>query len=331
MKQLIKIFFLSVSVLVLVLVYKTSSVLAQVRDTDIVLNITPENPGPNQDVNATLNSYAINLDKTNISWSLNNQERMTGIGKKSFFFKTGNSGLSIILSITIETIDGQSISKTMTITGASVDLLWEAYDAYTPPFYKGKTLVLSQGQFKVVAIPNLINQNEKVIPSNLSYVWTQDGTKKLDSSGWGKNFFVFQNSYLDKENVVEVIASNISGSSNASGKIILRTTNPKILFYENDPSLGVKWENALNNGFIINKNGTIIVAEPYFFSPKNIASSELSFDWFLGGQKTETPDPKNILSIKPDTGQSGVSTIKTVINNINTLFQNTEREINVAF
>ncbi|MEK7088938.1 MAG: hypothetical protein AAB913_02300 [Patescibacteria group bacterium] len=304
---------------------------AQIRNTDVVLSISPENPNPKQNVNAILSSHVINLDKANISWSINGENLSGGIGKKSFSFKMGDIGVPIVLSITIDTIDGQSVSKTMTITGAEVDILWEAYDSYTPPFYKGKTLVPSQGMFKVVAMPNLINQSGKVNMSNLSYIWKKDGKVQSDSSGWGKNYFIFQNSYLDKENVAEVKASDISGETNASGKIILRTISPKIVFYKNDPLLGVKWETALNNGFAINSNGETITTEPYFFSPKNINLSDLTFDWFLSGEKIQTPTPKNTISIKPEVGQSGGATIKVVINNINTLFQSMTKQINVSF
>lgn len=308
-----------------------SFVSAQIRNTDIVLSVSPQYPNSNQNVNITLNSYAINLDKANISWSVNGQETSRGIGKKSFSIKTGEVGLSVVLSAIIETIDGQSLSKTITITPADVSMLWEASDSYTPPFYKGKALAPSQGKFKIVAIPNLVNQIGKININNLSYTWIKDGNVQLNSSGWGKNYFTFQNSYLDKENNIEVKISDISGSINTSGKITLRTTDPKILFYRNDPQLGVRWETALDNRYTINPSGEILIVEPYFFSPKNINSSALTFDWFLGGEKIQTPNPKNILPIKPEAGKSGSAIIKVLISNTKTLFQNMSNQIKVSF
>jgi hypothetical protein len=304
---------------------------AQVRDTDIVLSISPENPGSNQNVTATLSSYSIDLDKANISWSVNGQSSSMGIGKKTFFFETGSSGTPITLSAMIDTVDGQSVSKTETITPADVDMLWEADDAYSPPFYRGKTLVPSQGIFKVVAMPNLVSQSGKVDASNLSYAWTQDGDPQTDSSGWGKNYLIFQNSYLDKDNVIKVSVSDITGTTGAEGDITLNTTTPKILFYENDPLLGINWETALTDGFKINPNGETIVAAPYFFSPSDISSSDLTFDWSLNGQSINTPTPPNVLSVKPNPGQSGDATINLAVNNINTLFQSLSQQIQVSF
>ena len=304
---------------------------AQIQSTDLVLNISPENPGPNQDVTATLSSHAINLDNANISWALNNQKVMVGIGKKSFSFKMGDIGSSNTLSVTVDTIDGQSILKTITITPADVDILWEASDSYTPPFYRGKALVPSQGTFKIVAIPNLLDQSGKVSANNLSYLWNKDGSIQTDSSGWGKSYFVFQNSYLDKGNTIDVKVSNISGSVNAENQITLQTGNPKIIFYENDPILGTKWEKALTDGYQIDTNGETLVAEPYFFSPEDISSPNLTFDWSLNGESITTPDPKNILSIKPEAGQSGNATIELNVNNVGTLFQSMTKQISVKF
>jgi len=309
---------------------KEKIALAQVQNADIVLITSPQYPNPGQEVRATLNTRVTNLDKANISWSVNNQELARGIGMKSFSFKVGNAGIPTILSIIIDTFDGQSLTKSATITPAGVDILYEAYDSYVPPFYKGKALVPKQGTFKVVAIPNLINQTGKVNPLNLSYSWIKDGSIVSKSSGWGKNYFIFQNSYLDRENTIEVKVSDIAGGTNASKKINLSTVNPKIMFYKYDPLSSTERGPTLRNGLFINEEGSTIIAEPYFFSPKDLSSSDLIFDWYIGGEKIRTPDIKNILSIKPQ-GDYGSSAIKLIINNKKTLLQRMEKQINVSF
>ena len=57
---------------------------AQVQTNDIILSINPTNPTPNKNVTAVLNSYVIDLNKADISWSVNNKETLTGVGKKLF-------------------------------------------------------------------------------------------------------------------------------------------------------------------------------------------------------------------------------------------------------
>lgn len=304
---------------------------AQVRNADVILNIFPQYPNPNQAVTATVSSYVIDLNKANITWSLGGGEASMGIGKKSFTFNSGDTGSPLNLSVSVDTVDGQNITKTITITPAGVDLLFEGSDSYVPPFYRGRALVPSQGSFKIVAMPSLSGQNGKINASNLSYAWIQDGDPQPDSSGWGKNYYVFQNSYLDKGNTVEVKVSDIAGGNNAYGKIELKTSTPKIIFYKTDSSLGTLWENALTDGYQVNSSGDMIAAEPYFFSPKDISSSDLSFVWSINGEKIDTPNPKNILAIKPEAGQSGSAFINLAINNVNTLFQSLQKQISVSF
>src|SRR3989344_336700 len=215
--------------LILILIFAGSFVHAQVREGDIVLNISPEHPDQGQNVTATLSSYSTNLDKAYISWSINGREMSRGIGKKVFLFTMEGLGVTINLNGTISTIDGQSINKTIIITPTSVDMLWEAYDSYSPPFYKGKTLAGGQGYFKVVAMPNLTSKGVKISASNLSYVWSKDGDIQNSVSGWGKNYFTFKNSYLDRGNTVEVEVSDILGGANTSGTVILQTVKPEII------------------------------------------------------------------------------------------------------
>lgn len=319
---------------VLILVFALSFAFfaqAQVRSTDITLEISPQYPMPNQSVLATLGSYSTDLNKAQISWSKNGVLSSQAVGKKTFSFNMGPLGSSLAIEARIETPDGQSVVKTIVVSPAEVDMLYEAYDVYTPPFYRGRALVPTEGTFKVVAMPNLMTAFGKASAANLSYNWTMDNNPEPDSSGWGKNYLLVKNSYLDRSNDVEVTASDALGSTNATGSISLKTDNPKIIFYRYDPAFGVKYEQAIADGFVISQAGETLVAEPYFFSPKNINSPDLSINWSLNGENIETPSPKNILSIKPDAGQSGVAIIKVAVNNTKTLFQSLEKQINVAF
>ncbi len=162
----------------------------------------------------------------------------------------------------------------------------------------------------------------------MSYVWKKDGKAQQSSSGFGKNFLLVKNSYLDTENKIEVAVSDVTSNINTSGKITLLTSDPKIVFYTNDPMFGIRYERALNNGFSL--AGSIFVA-PYFFSPKDLSSNNLKFTWSINGETIATPNPKNILAIKPESGVSGSAKIKVDISNTKTLFQESAKEINVNF
>ncbi|MFA6000454.1 MAG: hypothetical protein WC783_05810, partial [Candidatus Paceibacterota bacterium] len=272
-----------------ILLAGTSISYAQVRDTDIALTLYPEDPKPSQDVTATLGSYSTDLNKAHISWSVNDQEKSQGIGKKSFSFLMENTNTPVSLSATINTFDGQSIKKTILITPTNLDILWEAVDVHMPPFYRGKSMVPSQGGFKVVAIPNMVNRAGRIGSSNLSYTWSKDGDVRTDSSGWGRDSYIFSHSYLDRTNTIGVKISDISGGLNTSQSIQLKTSNPEILFYKKDLTLGTLWENALSDGFRVGEEGETLVVEPLFFSPANINANELTFDWSINGDRISVP------------------------------------------
>jgi hypothetical protein len=128
-----------------------------------------------------------------------------------------------------------------------------------------------------------------------------------------------------------VTVSDFFGNGIGQGSITIKPSSPKIVFYKKDQILGTQWENSINDGFTINKDGNTIVAEPYFFYPKDFNLTNVSFDWLLNGEKTETQKPINTLSIKPTSGQYGNAVIKVIINNTNTLFESVEKQLNVSF
>lgn len=305
-------------------VFFAFSACAQVQSGNITLEINPKYPRANEEVKASLSSYATDLNKSKISWKLNGKIAIEMVGKKDFSFNTGNTGLQTVLEVEIQTSDGSFVNKKIIITPADIDMLWEAYDSYTPPFYKGKALVTSEGMIKVVALTNSRDS------AGLSYNWKQDDNNQPGSSGYKKNYYLFKNSYLDKDNTVEVTTSNLAGNNGGYGKITIKPWSPKIIFYEKGP-LGIKYEKALTDGFTIKSSGMIVAIEPYFFSPKNLSSGDLQFKWSLGDSEIDTPSPKNEMGIKPEKGQSGQSSIKVAISNIKKMFLEASKEINVNF
>jgi hypothetical protein len=299
---------------------------AQLQESDISISINPPFPSRNENVTAKLSSYAIDLNKTKISWSINQEEVLSGIGKSSMSFNVGDYGENTTLLVKIDTIDGKSITKSIVLSATELDLLWEATDSYVPPFYKGKALIAKEGSFKIVAVPYVYTSRGQVSPNNLSYTWKKDDAVQVNSSGWGKSSYLFRQSYLDAQNIIEVKVGDVFGNTSASGRISTQNITPKILFYEKNN--GFISKNVLPRTFDLNKEGSTIVAVPYFFSPRDLSDSKLKFEWFINGTKISTPVIKNELSIKGAENKSGLAKIKVIISNTRTLFQNGNKEIN---
>ena len=303
--------------------------LAQVKSSDVVLAVFPENPAANQNVQAKLDTFVIDLKKAYISWSVNGQRLSGGIGRDTFSFDIGPGGTQSELSASIETIDGQSIVKNLYISPLELDMLWEGHNSYTPPFYRGKTLVSKEGEYKVATIPSTGDSISGT--KNFSYNWSKDGNAQIGSSGWGKSSFIFKNTYLDRTNTVEVKVSDILNKFSGTKNITLEAGSSKVLFYKLNKDIGILTNVAIEENFEINKEGETIAAIPYFINTQNLEDSNILFKWKVGDQNVLTEEPRNQISIVPESGKKGFSTLGLTVENTRNLFQGIGKTINVRF
>src|SRR5690606_39124133 len=100
---------------------------------------------------------------------------------------TGNSGDVTDITAVIE-IEGQVFRKELRFAPSQIDLLWEATDAYTPPFYKGKALPIQQSELRVTAIPETFLIEPTDAP-NLVYYWDRNYSRDVAKSGFGKQSY----------------------------------------------------------------------------------------------------------------------------------------------
>lgn len=298
--------------------------------SSILVNIVPANPSPNENTSITLSSYANNLDSILISWSVDGKSILSGIGKKSFSVNAPVAGGETTVTAKIALPDGE-IEKRIIIRPAVMVLLWQADDAYVPPFYKGKAMPTPDSAVKVVAMPEIKISSGMVSPKNMTYAWKKDYTNDQGGSGYGKNFFLYTNDYLEDSNNISVVASTIDQKYSSTASIDIGTTQPKILFYKNDAVLGTIWEHALLNGYRI-IGDEIIEAAPYFISPKDIRIPTLTWQWFINDSLINVEGlRKNFIPLAVQAGVSGTSKIKLEINNKYKIFSTASKEISVEF
>lgn len=288
------------------------------QESDIDVNTIPVNPEPYQDVSITINSYATDLNKALIEWKVGKNVVLSGYGKTSYSFKTTGPNTSTIFDVTIITADGtDTITKQIVINPSEIEVLWEGLDSYTPPFYRGKSLISAEGLIRVIAIPNTDNSNK----GNFTYTWKNGISTIPEASGYNKSSYVFQNSDLNSSEKVTVTASSVNGQYNATNTIIIPTTSPEIIFYKKSPTEGILYNQALNDNTSIseNENEMTIIAEPYFTALKG-NEDKFTYKWQINEQSIDTPSGKTELTIQP-TSRGGYATISLVMENLNTLFQ----------
>lgn len=311
------------------------SVVSAAPSSNISVNVVPENPAPFENVSISLSSYANNLDSALITWAVDGVNVSSGTGKKTFSLKAPDAGSEKIVVATTFLPEGNVETK-ISVKPSVMVLLYEATDSYVPPFYRGKALPSADSEIKIVAMPEIRVKNETgsfslVDPRNMTYSWKEDYTNNQEGSGYGKNYFIYTNDYLENSSSVSVVASTVDGQSSSEASIDVGTTEPKILFYKNDLNLGTSWQNSITSPHRI-RTAETIEAVPYFISPKELQHPNLIWNWYINDGIVNVLDfKKNFMPLLVEGGASGTSKLKLVIENRDRIFQTTSKEVVIQF
>jgi len=294
----------------------------------VSINMSPEYPGPNSNVNISIESFSTDLDTSKISWSVGEVVKKSGLGVKDFSLQTGPSGKSITVNISIEPQIGTSFIKTVTIQPGEVDLLWQG-KSYTPPFFKGRALWSNQGQIIFLAIPHTSSADGTPLkPSDLIYRWSKDGTVLSNLSGTGKSSITLTDSVLSLPQTITVEVMSDTNTIVGSKSIRLASIAPSVLIYEDSPLYGPLFNREVGTNFILGSQEVSFSAFPLFFSTVSKSDSNISYSW---GTNSASEQPGDRITFRaPDTG-SGSSNISLKIDNISKILQSTQRSFLVQF
>lgn len=296
--------------------------------SDISIKTDPEYPGPNETVTATVTGYLTDLNRSTIGWSVNGKVLDRNIGKKTFSFQSGDSGKTTTLTVTIVTRDNEYIKKELSFTPMGITMLWEA-DTYTPPFYKGKSLLTPEARVRVVAIPDADSAAGTIRASNLIYRWWKNGRLSESASGYGKNSFSFTGPLPYGEMGIRVSVSSVDSALRSEKGINLPISKPFVLFYENHPLLGVLYNHPLDTELSLTKKEISVNAEPYFFSNEISGVPAVSYGWSLNGNTVSNSG--NILTLRNEAGASGSSALTLTVRGIKKAFQSASLSLKIRF
>jgi hypothetical protein len=298
----------------------------EVQENEISVDLSPSNPEPYQDVTINLSSYATDLNMAIITWQTSGETALSGIGKTSYSFKTQGPDTTSIINISIKPAGSMStVNKKISITPSEIEIMWESTNGYTPPFYRGKSLPISGGFIRAVAIPN--TNTIKSGSGSITYNWKNNDSAVPDASGYNKNSYLFKNSMFDTSNNISVTASSVNGGYSAEKAIEIPVYKPKIVFYKKSPTEGVLYSNALDKETIMTEDEMTVVAEPYFLPVKG-NENNITYSWQINGEGIQTPSKKTELTVRP-TSKGGYATIDLIIENANELFQKITNKLRI--
>lgn len=314
---------LSIIVVVGLICFTAFSVVhAQDATIDLTLNTVPLDPQPQQQVTVTAQSYGTDLSQAFLVWKYNGKIIASDTGRTQITIVTPVGGQTGTLVVTASGGNFATTTATLVLRPASVDLLWEGADSYTPPFYKGRALPSTGGIIRVVAIPSIS------APRQLSFNWTRNDDAQPASSGYNKSSFTFHNDDLIPTEQIKVTeqSSTYSGSSS----VTITPGDPSIVGYVSSDGY-IDYDNGSTSTLASSGTGAIIHFEPYFFSIPNSIPQNISVS-YTDSAKNSLPqgDTENEIRLSRPAG-GGLVSFNVIMSTVQYSLQNLSRLFRVNF
>jgi hypothetical protein len=293
--------------------------------------LSPGRPRPNQVITASAESFSMDLNSATLTWRRDGTVIAQGSGITEVTFQVGDAGSQSTLSVSASGNEAFQ-SRQIIIRPAAVDLMYEA-ESYTPPLYKGKALPGSQTPLRVLALPHIVRSGRTLNASELDFAWKIDGRVLGTQSGRGQDSISIEGPRLFNPITVDLTVSTLDGDPAARGFLEIGAVEPHLLFYENDPVLGIRYEQALANPFLLTNEEVTITAHPFYFSGTNRTNAASRFRWTLNGRVVTNPlqDQSSIVLRQTDAAASGSATIALSIQNADRVLQRAQNSFRIQF
>lgn len=180
-----------------------------------------------------------------------------------------------------------SIARGATVN--TVDLLWEG-ETYVPTFYAGRPLPSPGNLVRVVAIPNVIEGGRRLTVNQLVFQWIKDSNPIQSASGLGKNVLEYRADPHGAASTVKVEVLTAQGERVAETRVSIAPTEPKLALYRAEPLANPGRRRSLAGITPVDPIGTTLIAEPFFFSPSDLANRRIIFDWRVNDERTAGQD-----------------------------------------
>lgn len=298
----------------------------------ITVEQIPRIPIPNQPVSIRVTSFLTNLNAAQITWTQDGNQLNSGRGVVSNTVTAPASGQSSVVRITITKEGGGTITQTISLNPADVDLIYEAY-TYSHPFYKGKNIFSSESSVMFVAIPSFVGSQGQRIPDNeLIYTWKINNAVQQNISGYGKNTFITKGALIERLSRITVDVSAPNSNLVATKTIQLKSQMPELVLYENNPLLGVVYEKAVQGSFLLERPQVDFEGVPYFFSAQTKDDFALRYKWSINGVPVQTKSQdENYMVLRNQKNEDGRAIIRAQLQHVDNLLQTNSVQIELNF
>jgi hypothetical protein len=188
-----------------------------------------------------------------------------------------------------------------------------------------------QGTVLVAAIPSFTRGSAVMSSESLIYTWREGDEIVGDSSGKGKNLFVFRGEVPMRVKTVSVVVESPDHTMFAEALINVVPVAPRLLFYEEHPLYGIL-PRALVKNFLLKGDEVRIGATPYYFETAARSSAQVLYDWQVNYEPV-TSERGNALTLRRATDAAGKSNLFLEAKNAdeNRYFQAAEERLTIEF
>ena len=288
-------------------------------DSSVVLRMEPKYATPATKVRVYLQSTVIDVSLASTTWRVNDEVTAQGFGVNSIEFTTGSLGTQSVITAEIETDLAQARAR-IEVAPAEVDLLWES-DAFTPPFYRGRSIPSAGTSVRMQAMPRFKDTNGKDIPlSNLIFTWRRNGAPLLSISGPGKSGATIPAPYLYGTDTIEVEVATSDYTLAAHAIARIASIEPRLMLYKDHPLFGTMYFEALGARTTVPDEELSFVAVPYFADAASANDRSLIYDWSVNGSPVAV-NPMRPSMITIDAAHStGIASIELGLTHITNFF-----------
>lgn len=299
-----------------------------VAGTGVQIEFNPKHPRPGDVVTIEATGYSYDMYRSNYGWYVNGELAEEGVGKRTFSLRAGPLGSRTLVQLMINTDRGTIVQRDFEIVPAVVAITWQG-NTYVPPLYKGLPQHTPSSAVTFVAVPSLHNRaGERIPAADLVYTWKQGNRVLQDVSGIGRQSIIVPNERFTRSLSLTVEVSTFDRSQVASHTVTVPTQDPRFLLYQVDPLLGVLYNQALTDEFLIQSEETSLVAEPYNFSIINRDSTLLSYEWKVDNAPIVA---QSVVTLRPSEGNTGFSRLNLVGRHTTSFMQSARSDLTIRY
>jgi hypothetical protein len=263
-----------------------------ITNSSLTIGVNPAHPTPGQTVQLTAESPLLDLADSAIEWTVNGASAGSG---QSIQIALGKIGSATNVAVSVSGGNG-SASAQLTLVPTSIDLLWES-DSYTPAFYEGRALPTPGSSIRVMAIPHFTRPDgTNVAAANIIYTWKNNGAVIQSASGIGNSSLVVPAAILFGSDAITLDARTQDGTLSGEASVTVRTEDPQLVLYENNPLFGIMFHQALAAQSAASESETSFVAVPYFADAASPRDQNVNYAWSVNGApiKSDTQNPNEV-------------------------------------